>query len=206
MKAHLLLASLAASAVADAAFAQSPGGPPIAYIKAGSTQEIHLVNADRTGLTRLYTAPRKTSLGWLDLKPGGNELAFTEKFRIKIQKFHDNGQPNGAATTITTSCTAWHPDYHPNGDGRFIYIVACSSDFGIWQYTPGGGSAEIFGTISTNRVRWNRTGTHIYYDEETSFNSGLLRLKRRDVGTGVVEDLGRSVDSTRSMSPGPAIG
>ena len=85
---------------------------------------------------------------------------------------------------------AWHPDYHPSGDGRLIFIVVCSGDFGVWQYTPGAGAAEIFGTISTNRVRWNRTGTHIYYDEETSFNSGLLRLKRRDAATGTVEDLG----------------
>ena len=171
--------------------AQAAGGPAIAYIKSGGTaQEIYLVDPDRTGLTKVYTAPRKTSLSWLDLKPGGNELAFTEKFSIKVQKFHDSGQPNGAATPITTSCTAWHPDYHPSGDGRLIYIVACSGDFGVWQYTPGVGAAELFGTISTQRVRWNRAGTHVYYDEETSFNSGVLRLKRRNMSTGTVEDLG----------------
>lgn len=171
--------------------AQTAGGPAIAYIKAGGTaQEIYLVNPDRSGLTRVYTAPRKINLGWLDLKPGGNELAFTEKFTVRIQKFHDNGQPNGSATTIAAPCMAWHPDYHPSGDGRLIFIVVCSGDFGVWQYTPGAGAAKLFGTISTNRVRWNRTGTHIYYDEETVFNSGVLRLKRRDALTGTVEDLG----------------
>ena len=177
---------------AGAAQAQTAGGPAIAYVKSGGTaQEIYLVNPDRTGLTKVYTAPRKTSLRWLDLKPGGNELAFTQNFTIKIQKFHDNGQPNGPAEAIYTACNSLHPDYHPNASGAFVFVVACSGDFGVWQYGPGPGAAvKLFSTISTNRVRWNRLGTHLYYDEETSFNSGLLRLKRRNMSNGNVEDLG----------------
>ena len=185
----MLIAILLAGGAAAPAL--PAGGPPIAYIKvAGTAQEIYLQNPDRTGLTKVYTAPRKTGLGWLDLKPGGNEIAFTEKFSIKIQKFSDSGQPIGAAIPITSSCSAWHPDYHPSGDGRLIYLVSCSGDFSVWQYTPGSGAARLFGTISTNRVRWNRAGTHVYYDEETAFNSGVLRLKRRDITSGTVEDLG----------------
>lgn len=189
MTRSLMIAVLLATTV-TAAHGQYTGGPSIAYVKAGNAPEIYLVNDDRTGLTRLYTAPRKASLTWLDLKPVGNEIAFTENWNIKIQKFFDNGLPNGAATTVAAPCTAWHPDYHPSGDGRLVFIVACAGDFGVWQYTPGSGAAELFGTISTNRVRWNRAGTHIYYDEETAFNSGLLRLKRRDMTSGTVEDLG----------------
>lgn len=199
-----LLFALLLTTTAAATQAQTAGGPAIAYVKVGNSgDEIYLVNADRTGLTRLYTAPRKTVVRWPDLKPGGNEIAFAESFRIKLLKFHDNGQPNGAATPITTSCQSWSPDYHPSGDGRLIFVVACASDFGVWQYSPGSGAAELFGTISTNRVRWNRTGTHIYYDEENVFNSGNLRLKRRDMATGTVEDLGplsalESFDVTRT--------
>lgn len=187
----LMLATLLATSAASAAQAQSTGGPSIAYAKAGGTaMEIYLVNPNGTGLTKLYTAPRKTSVGFMDLRPGGNELAFTEGFRIKIQRFFDSGQPNGAATLLDTPCQAWHPDYHPSGDGSFVFLHVCGGTYEVRQYVPGVGMTTLFSTISTNRVRWNRAGTHLYYDEETSFNSGNLHLKRRDIASGVVEDLG----------------
>jgi hypothetical protein len=190
-------ALLFAALISTAAAAQA-GGPTIAYVNAnGSAQQIYLVNPDGSALTRLYTAPRKTGLGLLDLKPGGNEVAFTEQFRIKLQKFFDNGQPDGGATLIAMPCTAatgnsaYSPDYHPSGDGRLVFVTACSGNFGIWQYTPASPTPQLlFSTVSTNRVRWNAAGTHLYYDEEITFNSGNVHLKRRDMTTGSVEDLG----------------
>ena len=191
-KALLFAALISTSAAVQA------GGPPIAYVDAsGSAQQIYLVNPDGSALTRLYTAPRKTGLGLLDLKPGGNEIAFTEQFRIKVQKFLDNGQPNGASTLIAMPCagatgnSAYSPDYHPSGDGRLVFVTACSGSFGIWEYTPASPTPQLlFSTVSTNRVRWNGAGTHLYYDEELTFNSGNVHLKRRDMTTGTVEDLG----------------
>jgi len=188
---------LFATLICSAATAHA-GGPPVAYVNAsGSAQQIYLVNSDGSGLTRLYTAPRKTGLGLLDLKPGGNELAFTEQFRVKVQKFLDSGQPDGAATLIEMPCpsatgnSAYSPDYHPSGDGRLVFVTACSGNFAIWQFTPASPTPLLlFTTVSTNRVRWNAAGTHLYYDEEIVFNSGNVHLKRRDMTTNTVEDLG----------------
>ena len=41
-----------------------------------------------------------------------------------------------------------------------------------------------------NRVRWSRTGTYVYYQEEVPYNSGILRLRRWEVSTGNVSDFG----------------
>lgn len=192
-----LIVSLLAGGLATGAVAQSPGGPSIAYVKSVSNgHEIYLVDADGSGLTRVYKGASKVAIQWIDLKPGGNEIAFSENWRIKIQKFHANGQPNGAATPLTTpsGCQAWHPDYHPSGDGSLVFIVACSGQFAIWSYTPGSAPAPLFSTISTNRVRWSQTGTHLYYDEESVFNSGDMRLRRRDMANGQAADFGPLTD------------
>lgn len=206
MTRSMLIALMLATA-AGAAHAQTVGGPAIAYIKAGGTaQEIYLVNADRTGLTKLYTAPRKTGLGWLDLKPGGNELAFSEALKIKIQKFHDNGQRNGDAIPIASPCgMAQAPDYHPGGDGTLVFIAACGfGNFQIMTYKAGDAAPQLLFTLgSANRVRWSRTGDHLYYDEALSPTAATARLRRRNVTTGQVDDFGpiddvASFDVTRT--------
>lgn len=196
MKLSLLLLSVSLASL-PAAAAQANGGPPIAYVKSvNNGHEIYLVNADGSGLTRAYKSASKVAVQWIDLKPGGNEVAFSENWRIKVQKFHDSGQPNGSAATLTTpsGCLAWHPDYHPSGDGSLVFVLACSGQFAIWSYSPGNAPAPLFSTISTNRVRWSRTGSHLYYDEESVFNSGDLRLKRRDMTTGQPADFGPLTD------------
>ena len=183
------LASLPAAAAAEA------GGPRIAYVKpVNNGHEIYLVNADKSGLARVYKGAPRVGIQWVDLKPGGNEVAFSENWLIKVLKFHDHGQANGAAVPVTSSCTSWHPDYHPSGDGSFVFITACAGRFSIQNYTPGSGAQWLFDVISANRVRWNSAGTHLYYDEETVWNSGNLRLKRRDMATGQTADLGAISD------------
>ena len=182
---------LATGAAAPAAAQATAGGPRIGYVKPlNNGHEIYLVDTDGSDLVRLYKGAPKVGIQLIDLRPGGNELAFGENWLIKIQKFHDNGQPNGAAIPVTSSCTSFHPDYHPSGDGSFVFIMACAGRFSIWQYTPAGGAQSLFEVITANRVRWNSAGTHLYYDEETFFNSGIVRLKRRDMATGIAEDLG----------------
>lgn len=196
MKMRLLVLTTSLASL-PAAAAQAAGGPPIAYVKAvNNGHEIYLVDDDGTGLTRVYKGASKVAIQWIDLKPGGNEVAFSENWRIKLQKFHDSGQPNGSATTLATpsGCQAWHPDYHPSGDGSLVFVVACSGQFAIWNYTPGSAPAPLFSTVSTNRVRWSRTGSHLYYDEESVFNSGDMRLRRRDMASGQADDFGPLTD------------
>lgn len=191
MQVRLLLAAGFIGALSAAGAAQTAGGPRIAYVKpVNNGHEIYLVNPDKSGLARVYKGAPKVAIQYIDLKPGGNELAFSENWQIKIQRFYDTGQPNGAAAPVTSSCTSWHPDYHPSGDGSFVFIMTCSGRFSIWQYTPAGGASSLFDVISANRVRWNSTGTHLYYDEETFFNSGVVQLKRREMGSGATADLG----------------
>ena len=183
--AALLLAS------ATAAGAQATGGPPIAYVKEGGrSQEIYLVNPDGSSLTKLYTAPRKTTVRWIDLKPGGNEIAFTEGLTVKTLKFHDNGQPNGAAAAIPgTPCSnTQSPDYHPSGDGTFVFIAACGfGNFHIMTYKMDDPApVSLFTVGSANRVRWSRTGEFLIYVEAVSATSSEMRLKRRRIESGVL--------------------
>ena len=201
----LMIATLLAAGGASAAEA---GGPEIAYVKAGgSSHEIHLVNADGSSLTKLYTGPRKSSLSSPDLKPGGNELAFMEGLRVKIQKFHDNGQANGSAAAIPgLPCgNTQSPDYHPSGDGTLVFIAACGfGNFSVMTYKSGDAApATLFTVSASNRIRWSRTGDHLYYDEAVSPTSAEMRLKRRTVATGAVTDFGairdlNSFDVTRT--------
>ena len=181
----MVLTSISATAAAEA------GGPRIAYVKpVNNGHEIYLVNADKSGLARVYKGATKVGIQWVDLRPGGNEIAFSENWLIKVLKFYDHGQANGAPLTVTTSCTSWHPDYHPSGDGSFVFITACAGRFSMQKYVPGSGAQWLFDLVSSNRVRWNSAGTHLYYDEEIVFNSGNRHLKRRDMATGETEDLG----------------
>ncbi|HEX8840132.1 MAG TPA: hypothetical protein VF750_06655, partial [Sphingomicrobium sp.] len=74
--------SLLAAALICAGTVAQAGGPSIAYVKAGSTaDELFLVEPNGTALTKLYTTPRKTRISTLDLRPSGNEIAFSQQWR-----------------------------------------------------------------------------------------------------------------------------
>ncbi len=188
------VAALLATALSTPADAQSNGGPAIAYVKVGgSSQEIYLVNPDGTGLTKIYTGPRKANIGYVDINPGGNEVVFAEQFKIKIQRYFDNGQPNGQPTAVPSPCNAWAPDYHPSGDGSFVFVSGCAfGNMQIMKYTPGTPAtvAPIATTNATNRLRWSRTGEYLYYDDSVSSTDPNVRLRRRTIATDAVDDFG----------------
>lgn len=194
-----LFGAIILTGAATAASAQTAGGPEIAFIKNGSG-EIYLTDRQGSSLTRLYTAPRKTSLRWLDIKPGGNQLAFMQGLSIRIQQYHDNGQPNGAAESIPGAPCAYtqSPDYHPSGDGRLVFIAACGfGNFHVMTYKLGDSApTPLFTVNSANRIRWSRTGEHLIYDDAESRTSSVARLKRRNVSSGAVEDFGTISDLT----------
>ena len=172
---------------------QAAGGPPIAYVKNGGSPEIYLVNSNGSGVTRVYTGARKSTVRWIDLKPGGNQVAFMQGLTVRIQKFFDNGQPDGTSQTVPAPCSSTQsPDFHPSGDGRIVYIAACGfGNFHVLTYRLGDvAPTSLFIVPSANRIRWSRTGDYLIHDQADSSTSGTMRLKRRHVATGTVEDFG----------------
>lgn len=130
--AALLLAGTTASAQ----------GSEIAYATGGGRPEVHLVNADGTGHSLLYTAPRGSEIYHVDIRPGGGQLAIEEHVttkgrtptqisRIKIIDYDANGVMQGGVRTHQLTCLTGSLDYHPT-DGTLLYRD-CSSPKRIWR-------------------------------------------------------------------------
>src|SRR5688500_2295970 len=117
MRAALIVATLSTLGIVPA-YAQTGGGPPIAYVKVGGTsQEIYLVNPDGSGLKKIYGTASKRAIGSVDLKPGGAEVAFTEYGKgtprvIKIITL-SGSTPVGQPRTLSGPCAVDTVDYHP---------------------------------------------------------------------------------------------
>jgi hypothetical protein len=118
--AALLLAGTAASAQ----------GSEIAYVTGGNRSEVHLINADSTGHSLLYTAARGAEIFHVDIRPGGGQLAIEEHVttkgrtptrisRIKIIDYDANGVM-GIVRTHQLTCLTGSLDYHPS-DQSLLY-------------------------------------------------------------------------------------
>lgn len=181
------------------AVAQTAGGPPIAYVKKSNTgDEIYLVNPENTGLLRLYKAPRKTSIGHIDLRPGGGEIAFTEDFRtLKILSFDSYGRPGvGEPRTVremTIPCSLFGPDYHPT-DGRLAYIEGCgAANFAVWTVQPGAtepNQQPMFGHYGMGRIRWSSSNHNLYYAAQRNDGTSNVYLYERESNNIVSNELG----------------
>jgi hypothetical protein len=193
MKPLLLIAlPLLAANLATTGQAQTTGGPPIAYVKvSGTTQEIYLVEPTGFDLKRLYGAGRKISIGWIDLKPGGGEIAFIEAGvgvprRIKLLSFSDSGIPTGPARTLTTPCAPDTVDYHPT-EPKLIISDTCPGNPRIATIgTDGTGyTVLVSGTAYMNKARWLRDGTSYVY-VRAPVDGGPLQICRNscDAGNG----------------------
>jgi hypothetical protein len=165
-----MIAAALLATTAAVAEAQTAGGPEIAYVKVGGTaQEIYLVNADGSGLKKLYTAGRKKSIGWLDLKPGGGEIAFVEggsgsPRSIKILSYDDAGVPSGPARSLSGPCGPDTVDYHPT-EPKLIISDICSQSPGIATIgTDGSGySVVVSAAAYINKARWLKDGLSYVY-------------------------------------------
>jgi len=152
---------------------------PIAYTKlAGSAWEIYLVRPDGTGTTRLYRAPNKVGIGFIDLKPGGGEIAYREN-GLRVLSYSAAGVASLPAATLDP-CFVEGIDWHPS-DGSILYSAACSGVGKVKRYTPGGGTAELFDSQLTS-VRWSRDGNSILYLKVGG--GGLRALTWRDLASG----------------------
>jgi hypothetical protein len=139
-------------------------GPPIAY---STPSTIYLVNPDGTGRSTLYTAPRKTSITMLDLKPGGGELAIVEAYKLKVLNYDERGLPVGSARTIAIPCgTILVVDHHPT-DGSIIAADGCTPNH-IWRIAPGATAADPQPLVTSQAMiaspRWSSDGSRIYYE------------------------------------------
>ena len=181
-----------ASLTLATADAQSTG-PSIAYVKvAGSAQEIYVVNPDGTGLRKIYTTPAKKAVGWLDLKPDGSEIAFTEIGKgaprvIKILSL-SGGVPVGSARTLTGPCAVDTIDYHPTNPVLIISDI-CSGSARIASIRTDGTDYTVLQTGGyINKARWLRDGLSYVYVRGT--NSGGLEICRNDCNPANGELLG----------------
>ncbi|HEX6410194.1 MAG TPA: hypothetical protein VFZ88_06345 [Sphingomicrobium sp.] len=184
--------SLASLALATA-HAQSTG-PSIAYVKvAGTAQEIYLVNPDGTGLRKIYTTPAKKAVGWLDLKPDGSEIAFTEIGKgaprvIKIMPL-SGGTPTGPATTLSGTCAVDTIDYHPTNPVLIISDI-CSGSARIATIRTDGTDYTVLQTGGyINKARWLRDGLSYVYVRSAA-NSAALEICRNDCNPANGELLG----------------
>jgi hypothetical protein len=177
----MIAALLATTATAQA---QAAGGPSIAYVKvAGSAQEIYLINPDGSGSKKLYTSARKTSIGSIDLKPGGGELALVERSgasgALKIISFDAQGNAIGAPRSLTTGCVPDYVDYHPS-DPLLLVTAVCGSTIGVGTIgTDGSGFAlDHQGPTPTNwygQARWLPDGSYVYVRAVSASANQLCR-------------------------------
>jgi hypothetical protein len=168
------------------------GGPAIAYsIQNGSTFSIYLTNPDGSGTVKLYTAPVKTNIAQIDMRPGGNQLAIIEgsagRNLLKIIAYTDAGNPTSIATVDMSGCTATGIDYHPSGDGSMIVARYCGSaqNLEVRRFTNGAFESSPIVTLGTGvdsamgPIRWlgDGSGFLLAYDTIT----GGVRIQRHEL-------------------------
>jgi hypothetical protein len=210
-----LLSSLAAEADAQSS------GPPIAYVKVGgSAQEIYLVNPDGSGAKKIYTTASKRAIGWVDLRPGGSEIAFTEYGKgsprvIKVMPLNGS-TPAGPPVTLTGPCGVDTIDYHPT-DPVLIISDLCSQSPRIATIrTDGTGYTPLQSSGAyMNKARWLRDGVSYVY-VRAPVDGGPLQLCKNacDPNNGELlqtvngmwsMDVGRTANSILHDSGGPFI-
>lgn len=159
---RLCIAALLAGPMCTAATAQTTIGPAIAYHRAAAGPEIFLTNPDGSGTIRLYSGPKKSHLGFMDIAPGGGRIAFAQSNSgLNILSYSASGVISLPATRIDEGCYVEGIDWSADGS-KILYSTSCSSVGRIKVYTVGAGSASIL-DVGLTSVRWGRDGTSIFY-------------------------------------------
>ena len=182
------------------AHAQTPVGPPIAYVTRASTgDEIHLISPDGSERFRVYKARSKTQITMLDLRPGGGEVAFLEGYTtLKILAFDALGRPLPGnpreIRRVSSPCSVEAPDYHPT-NGSIIFVEGCGRDRAVRTVQAGASAADalpIFASTAVYRARWSRLADSIYYVglRPAASSSDPTYLYRYSPATSAATELG----------------
>ena len=165
------LALLLASTVTAAAGV----GPEIAYVKAGNTSEIFLVDPDGSRLRSLYRTGQRMRIFTLDMKPGGGELAFEEvgssasTATLKIVRYDEAGSRLSIQTLPV--CRILSLDYHPSGNGDLLYLDSCVGARRLNTATMT--STPVAIPAGINKVVW-RGPEELVYNRSTASASEIL--------------------------------
>ena len=178
------IAFVAALLSASAAYAQTAVGLPIGYVMGSAKGDaIYVLNADGTGETKVYQAPRQGRVGSriddLSLRPGGGEVAFVlDGGQLWVQKFGSTGQADGDAFEVAVpgDCFLGGPDYRSDGD---LYVS--DSCLNVWLVDTDGRTASLVFT-GANISGMAAVGTSLLYSEGGSVDSngvvtGNLKLR-----------------------------
>ncbi len=188
------------------AYAQTGGGPPIAYVKVGgSSQEIYLVNPDGSALKKIYGTSSKRAIGSVDLKPGGAEIAFTEYGSgtprvIKIISLNGS-TPAGQPRTLSGPCAVDTVDYHPTEPVLIISDICNQNPRIATIRTDGTGYAVLQSTGAyLNKARWLKDGVSYVY-VRAPVDGGSLQLCKNSCDAAGGELLG-TISGMWSMDVG----
>lgn len=138
--------------------------PPIAYAKvSGNANEVWLANPDGSGARRIYSASSKIGISFLDVRPGGGQLAIVEnRNSIRLIDYDPSGLPTGSSQVpVASGCQIQGLDYHPaNGSLLFSESCAGGSDKRI-ELFAGGQVQDVIAPLSVTpfEVRWLRDGS-----------------------------------------------
>jgi hypothetical protein len=146
--------SIAFAALLLVGTAANAQGSEIAYATGGGRAEVHLINADSTGHSLLYTAPRGVEINHVDIRPGGGQLAIEEHVntkgrtptqisRIKIIDYDVNGVMTGQSPPHQLTCLTGSLDYHP--DGQSLLYRSCDPTTPIMRLAIGTMTATDLG-------------------------------------------------------------
>lgn len=171
----MLKSLLAFALVLPAPLAAAGVGQEIAYVKAGTYNEIYLIESDGTRKKLLYRSPQRLRIFTLDMKPGGGELAFEEvaccsvaNAQLKVVTFDNNG--TRLATRSLNVCRISSLDYHPT-DGDLLYQDSCVGTRRLNTTTMA--STPVAVPPGINKVGW-RSASELVYNRSTPSASEIL--------------------------------
>jgi hypothetical protein len=187
-KASMLFSAAALFAAASPA-AAGTGGPPIAYgFDTGKTIDVYLSNADGSGKVKVYSTSSKTVLWQIDVRPGGNELALTERIsgsilsNIKIIAFSDTGVAATPTVVGPGNCQVLGIDYHPT-DGSLLVSRYCNQTSiievrrlvnGVYDSSPIMTLNNPDGNTAAGYVRWMGDGSGFLLALATTSGGGTI--------------------------------
>lgn len=171
---HRALLTLSLLAFGTTASAASIG-PQIAYVKAGTTSEIYLVEPDGSRSRQLYRSGQRLRIFTMDMKPGGGEIAFEEvscctaaNATLKVIRYDDAG--TRLETKSLAVCRISSLDYHPSGSDLLFYD-SCAGARRLNTSTMT--STPLAIPAGTNKVGW-RNATELVYNRSTPAASEML--------------------------------